>query len=65
MGRAIQEFGTGLRCAFWLMKGGLWVAGMHCYSAFRLHSEHVQGWGIGSYPMLSQELSAMASRMGK
>ena len=37
-------------------EGGLWVTGNTCcYSAFRLHSEHIQGQGAGSYPMLSQE----------
>ena len=40
------------------------MAGVHCYSAFRLHSEHAQGRGVSSYPMLSQELRAVASRMG-
>ena len=33
--------------AFWLMRGGLWVVGVHCYSTFRLHSEHIQGQGAG------------------
>ena len=47
------------------MRGGLWVAGVQCYSAVRLHSEHVRGQGTGSYPMLSQELQAVLSRMGK
>ena len=65
MGRAIQEFGMGPGCAFWLMRGGPWVASVHCYSEFKLHSEHVQSWGVSSYPMLSQELQAMASRIGK
>ena len=35
------------------MRGGPWVVDVHCYSAFRLHSEHVQDRGVSSYPMLS------------
>ena len=29
------------------------MVGVHYFSAFRLLSEHVQGQGAGSYPMLS------------
>ena len=41
------------------------MAGVHCYSAVRLLSEHVQGSGVGSCPLLSQELQALLSRMGE
>ena len=65
MGRAIRDFGTEPGRAFWLMRGGPWMAGVHCYSAFRLHSEHVQCQGTGSYHTMRQELWAVSSWMGE
>jgi len=64
-GRAIREFGTGPGCAFWLMRGGPWVVGVHCYSAVTLHLEYIRGQGPGSYRMLNQELWAVLSQMGE
>ena len=63
-GRAIREFGTGPRCAFWLMRGG--SVGGRCALLFSIQTAlgAGSGQGVGSCPMLSQELRAVSSQMG-